>query len=414
MTFNPPPFPILRVNTINIDVKLSTLLGRYNKLTDNASPAQSPLEILLARTNKVIDCKGTGRITARDVFKQLSIELREVLNENNEIKNSQATFFLLGALLHRYFRIIKEYETSLSSWFVTLHPKSCNLFKAIRGALKLPPEMPDDYRIKDLEVLDVNTIVTALEVFRDNMLFVKNGESQPRYMNYPHFKTDKNFEYYLNAMIEEHSRRGRSAIRQFKGLNFIQSLAKQVEAEHKKIEDSLALWIKELHRTHPDFSQLNSKLIENHLETYMKEGPQREQIADLIYTGFIQSRLPTLNHLSFLHEMKKANLDKASHIVFGGYALLLQAKGVNENLKFCIYEALGIEENEENLMTKDKLNGIKFLEIFVDNNPQVELNCDYFGGKSGLHTQISQNKLSLSKLVKDPMSPKIAAASLSI
>ena len=411
MAFSPPGFPIIMVNTLNLDWKLSTLLGRYNKLMSKASPstaalsphlaAQSPLEILLARTNYVIDCKTTNRTTARDVFKQLSIELREVLNEKDEAKNKQATFFLLGALLHRYFRIIKEYDRSYSRWIVAPNPKKCSLFKAIRSALKLSDEMPEHYKSKDLELLDVTTIVTALEVFRDNMLMVPEGEQYPKYMKYAHFKADKNFEFYLNEIIEEHSVRGESVLRQFKAVNFIQSLSQKVESEQKKVEEIIINWTKELQRDQPDFSKLNAKTIKSHLKAHVPKGLLRELVADLLYTGVITSKFLTLDHRSFLYEMKKANLDTASHTVFGGYALLLQSKDINDDMKFCIREVLGIADGRQVLSSKDLLNGIKFLEIFMANNPDVELNYDYFCGKLAMNTQIAQNKLVLNKLIKE-------------
>lgn len=117
MTFTPPEFKILSVNTRNLETVFSTLLGRYKIITDppvseavsSGEIISNTLETLLARTHKVVICK-TDRETARDVFKQLSNELREVLKENNEEKNKQAILFLLGALLHRYFRLIKEYD----------------------------------------------------------------------------------------------------------------------------------------------------------------------------------------------------------------------------------------------------------------------------------------------------------------
>lgn len=100
MTFTPPEFKILSVNTRNLEAVFSTLLGRYKIITDppvsevvsSSEIIRNTLETLLARTHKVVICK-TDRETARDVFKQLSNELREVLKENNEEKISKPFCF---------------------------------------------------------------------------------------------------------------------------------------------------------------------------------------------------------------------------------------------------------------------------------------------------------------------------------
>lgn len=171
MPFTPPVFDLFRVNTVNLDVMLSRQFGRYiivaEEKPSEASSSQaiavpqSSLEVLLARTHHKVVVGTTDRTTQQAVFKQLSNELREILKENNESKNKKATMFLLGALLHRYFRLIKEYD-NYNYLFTIYDVRNCDLFKAIRAALHLPAEMPDGFKANDLAVLDVVTIVDSL------------------------------------------------------------------------------------------------------------------------------------------------------------------------------------------------------------------------------------------------------------
>ncbi|MFS9440307.1 lpg1751 family Dot/Icm T4SS effector [Legionella pneumophila] len=418
MTFTPPEFKILSVNTRNLETVFSTLLGRYKIITDppvseavsSGEIISNTLETLLARTHKVVICK-TDRETARDVFKQLSNELREVLKENNEEKNKQAILFLLGALLHRYFRLIKEYDNFNSyipvpSFFFKYKPpsdvKDCRLFQAIRLALGLPEVMEKNYRINDLKILDVTTIVTALETFRDNMQLIigKDEGKMPRYKSYPHFAADKNFETYLQEIIDEHKRRNPIVLNQFKAINFIQSLVKQIEEEQHQIEEALTHLGKLLPKTCSDFKTISLELMEEQIKAQIESNVLQEKIIDLLYTGHIQENFSTMDCGSFIEAMKNCNNSLARYRALGGYCLLLQNEGVKEQLRFCIHQALGVEINPNELTDKDMLDAIRLLKTYFEANPKVELNFDFFGGKGSMNTFILQTELALAKKVQ--------------
>jgi hypothetical protein len=404
MAFTPPAYSVLRVNTLNLDSRLSTLLGRY-KIVDNQAtatststntllPLQNSLEILLARTNQVIACE-TDRQTARDVFKQLANELRDVLKEGDETKNQRATLFLLGALLHRYFRIINEYKASLTGWFVTPNPLNSDLFKAIRSALQLPGDAVfEDYQQRDLKILDVTTIVAALEAFRDNM-YLKDQEGIERYKKYPHLKSDINFETHLKEIIDQHTARGRSTVNQFKAVRFIQSLRKPVDVEQLQVENALNRWCKEFAKAYPDFDGLALETIEDHIRKYFKEEPVKENILDLVNTPLIKDNLKNMSHANFLVQMKLCHAKICSFILVGGYSILLQSEQVKKDLRFKIYEALDIVKDPSVLSSEDMDNGIKLFNMFRENNPQIELDYDFFGDKEKMETFISQTELAL-------------------
>jgi hypothetical protein len=404
MPFIPPVFSILRVNTLNLDTRFSTKLGRYNievpkAAKDSSDKPPTRLEVLIASTQQVIDCK-TDRKTARDVFSKLVIELGEVVKTGTEAEKNTGVLFLLGALLHRYFRLINEYSAAYTNMFVkTSDVRNCDLFQAIRAALKLPKEMPSGFKLKDLEVLDVTTVVTALEVFRDNML--QEVDKVPRYKKYPHLAKDVNFERYLQAIIIEQKGRGAAILKEFKAVTFIQSLAAKIEAQRVLLEEELDKWSKILKKDHPDFSSLSFKSIENHIIKKITVESAREKILDLLYTGHIITTLESFDHASFLIAMKKCQTDKAIYIVFGGYALLLQSKKDLEKLEFCIYQALNIESKPKELTNEDMLVGIQLLKEFIETNPEIVLNYDFFGGKDKMNTEISQREEALILKVKE-------------
>lgn len=97
MTFIPPAFVKFRVNTLNLEAKYSTLLGRYtvvdSKVSDGSSVVQqSSLEVLIARTNEVIKCK-SGRDTQIEVFNLLINELRQIPKEDKEKPSKVLCFY---------------------------------------------------------------------------------------------------------------------------------------------------------------------------------------------------------------------------------------------------------------------------------------------------------------------------------
>lgn len=401
MDFIAPAFPLLRVTTLNLDAQFSTLLGRY-RLIDKAllSINQNSLETLIARTNQVIQCK-TDRVTAREVFNQLVIELREVLKEGDEEKNKQATLFLLGSLIHRYFRILQEYDdyNKLTFW-KTSEPGNCKLLQAIRQALQFDTHVKTNFRTSDLKILDVTTIVNALEVFRDNML-LEDVNNKARYKNYPHFASDPHFTLYLEQIINTHKEKGATVLKQFKAIQFIQSLSEKMAIEQEQIQAELDLWCALLAEDILDWHEVTLDQIEEHLEANIESEEVRDKILDLLYTPFINENLAQLTADSFLLNMKKCSQDIASYVVFGGYALLLGSADVHEQLKFCIQQALGIDNDPDALTDQDLLHGIKFLKQFLETNPDVVLDCSFFEGRDKLNTELVQKEWLLSQRVKE-------------
>ncbi|CEG56536.1 hypothetical protein [Legionella fallonii] len=417
MTFTPPALDVLAAKTDKLERQLDIQLKRYliNPPEDNepsSAKKQTSLEWWITRAQGVLDC-GTGRDTAREVFNQLVNELRHV-NKDNKEDNQKATWFLVGALLHRYFRVMQEYDDYNNTvriwwWYVG----SSRLFMAIRAALKFP-EVPtkeagslstQEFKEKDLAVMDDATIVIALEAFRDNMLLEVETDV-PRYKKYAHLNKDVNFQKHLSEMILHYKGRAAPVLKQLKAIKFIKSLAAEVISQQTKITLALDVWHKLLVKEHAKFDSLDLEIIEAHITTHIKDESARERILDLLYTPHIKKKLESFefDHESFLTDMKKGSSDTAVYTIVGGYCLLLQSKEFQtkgfDRLKFNLHEALGIEDKSELLTEKDKLLNIQFLEQFIKTNPEAGLQYDFFTSKDNLSGEIGEAKEALIKSIK--------------
>ncbi len=402
MTFVPPAFATFRVNTLNLEIKYSTLLGRYQVVDSQASDGssevqQSSLELLIARTNEVIKCK-SGRDTQVEVFNLLINELRQISKKDKE-KIKQGTLFLLGSLIHRYFRLIKEYDdyNEYASWtyFGKCDVTSCKLFQAIRKALRLEEIeiVKKRYREEDLKILDVVTIVRSLEVFRDNML-IEDKEKVPRFMKYPHFAKDENFKKYLQEIIEEQTRRGAAFLHRFKAIAFVQSLAIQIENERQQLEKDIEKWCKGVAKDYNNFNTfkvLDKEAINASLIKHVESETSKNIIFRSYGAPFIQDHLEYIDHSSFLIKMKECYDYTCSYILFGGYVLLLQQSNMlDTDLLFTIQQALGLEASLYELTAQDMLDGVKFLKQFLETEPQATFDCAFFGGKDKMDTAIAR------------------------
>ncbi|MFI4918014.1 MAG: type IV secretion protein Dot [Legionellales bacterium] len=418
MSFAPPAFLTLRAHTLNLDTEFSTLLKRYKVIANPIDSAaagvlpQSSLEVLLQRTsNFIVSCK-TKRESARDVFKQLIIELKQIPKED-EKKIKQGAMFLLGALLHRYFRILQAYDGPENLFWSTSNPLDCRLLQAIREVLQLESKSLAAFREQDLATLDVQTIVSTLEVFRDTMLIEHAVNNKPHYMNYPHFANDKNFKPYLQQMIDKHAldKKNLPVLGQFKAIYFIQSLVKQIDSQQTELQDTLRDWQLYLSKQYPDFKRLDSEIIKAHIHSHIQPAALRDKIISIIDAPYIQENLATHTHETFAVAMGHCHVNTAKYVVFGGYALLLQSDKINSEMKSCIHQLLGIKQEPKVLTEKDQHDGIIFLKKFIEQNPDVILDYQFFGHKQQLNTQIAQIELSLVNRMQERTRQEASAAS---
>lgn len=452
MPFTLPNLDTLKVNTNNLDVRLTTLLGRYQVIPPAASGAVKPstLETLIARTNALADVD-TDRKSQQAVFIKLVNDLRRFLDvEAKEYERKLASMILLGSLLHRYFRLIKEYElwkSSTSLWGLSLFSPgnitTCRLFIAIREALQLPPDTTN-FKENDLKILDEVTIVTALEQFQAYMM------AGDKFLEYDHFKAKDNgrkFKEQLVEIIDEHKSQAAPVLQLFNTVIFLQSLEKKLQEQHKKVVEGLDSWIRDLKVTHSDFSHLPAVTIEAHLKEKVTDPELQARLIKLLETPHIEGLLyvpsddeeeaeavPT-THEKFIHEMKHCNAALTSYTMIGGYALILEVieQAISEladkysidkddrtifdifsslekhkmtkedcyyltaigHLQYCIYQALNIESNPGDLTKIHKARGVALLQEFLGTKPDLDLL--YFGRAPKLEREVALLQVKLAR-----------------
>ncbi|CAM4430813.1 MAG: hypothetical protein LEGION0403_FIIPPAGN_01076 [Legionella sp.] len=364
MTLKTVGYEFLRNNILNLNREYSNYLARYAIEMTEAEKKEASnipdnsLFILLARVNKhIINCE-TKRITARDVFHQLSDEIRRSPKKKpRDIKSD--TLYLLGGLIHRFLRIETEYndynksKLNLYTWFSSKPlwslTDSC-LYMAINSVLGL----------SDVNKLDDYTVIKALEVFKANMEMEIDVEEvvgnekkvvkKPRYQTYQHFNTvDPNFKANLKKMISERRASGKSIIRQFEAIDFLQSLMKKLDQENRAIEEELNEWCKDLAKTHKNFGTLNKGLIEHHLNQYYQSKP--EKIADKEHIQYLlegvlnnERFIANNDHTKFLNELVTSNTDPSRSICCGAYILLLKQGHLDKKLITQMTDTFGFSE----------------------------------------------------------------------
>lgn len=382
MGYTPPKYNVLRVNTLNMEALLSNSLKRY-QISPSVIIKQTSLEILIARANDVIHSQ-TDRVSARDVIENLVNELRPCTKQNDD-KNKQATLFLLGALVHRYLRLIKEYDHYHIASFWVSDPRGSQLFNSIRKALRLE-DHSSQYRITDLKILDATTIVSCLEVFRSNMLAV-NEQQIPRYKRYKHLAQDVNFESHLNELIEEHTKIAAPVLKLFKAIQFLQSVVKQLDEELAQVELDLNGLVGALKKQGIEWASIDCELIENLIGQLSFSESSSSQLIHLLYTPFIQVNLNTMNDEAFVQQMKSCHADIATYRLFGAYVLLIKHIEPNKDLNFCFQKVLGIE-NIGLLTVSEMLTGIKFFSEYISCCDESSLNGSFFGHQVTLESLV--------------------------
>lgn len=397
----------------NLAKVYSKHIGRYtiaDNPVDSASAAatKNNLELLIERTELyVIKCE-TDRKTARDVFSLLITDLRPfITGTEDEIKN--ATLFLLGALIHRYFRLIKEYEnynnSSINpvSFFRSLvqvniwDVKNCKLYNAIADALQF---------IERNLGTDELTLINALEVFRHNMLLDINaaGSSsikKARYLLYPHFAADPNFKLHLNELITEHQALGAEVVREFNAIYFMQSLATLLDLEVGPIAKELNECFLALSKDHKEFGTLTEALIKKHINSYYEDKAEKvrmkDKLLELISTGYETERFSEIKaHSDFLKVVHAINTDESRCILCGGYVLLLKKGSLSEDLLAVMKKTVGFTEE---LSSKDMHDCISVFQFYVEKDPAPSLNYKFFGGQSAMLTQVSQLSVTLARQI---------------
>lgn len=399
----PPAFAVFYPSTQNLDIDLSTLLGRYKINADGLDKRHS-LEILIARTHAIINCD-TDRQDQRAVFVDLVAELDKLKNSsdpNDREKKNQATLFLLGAIIYRYLRLIDAYHMpkteKVSSWIpylnrlYTPNPNNSELFKAVRIALNLNPKIEKNFLDYDTHTLDVVTIVDALNEFKKNMM-VELKPNEPRYKNYKDFQQEGFIEK-LDACIEKFTPLAAPIATQFKAIQFLQTCAKQLETEHHLMNLAIDKYRASLTKDFPDFSKLKVEDIEKHItENVDKDNPDsktRNKMITLLKTERFNGRLSKMKPDSFIDELVKCSLSFNSYILSGAYAVVWQSPEIKE-LRPYLLNALGLTLATQSELTPKFLNSaMNHFKTFLRNNKETNIDFQFFGDRGKFDTQLEK------------------------
>jgi len=436
MPFSLPIFQELEANTKNLTALFSLHIRRFTIVEDShsdekkggeenespdekkrgeeiKSPEHKTLSILLARVNTLTTQCTTRREKELDVFKKLATELGVVLEKGNDAEKQTATQFLLGALLHRYFRLQIKYAQFKIPMFYTANPADCNLFSGIRTVLRLNKAY---VKKKDMEILDPMTTVTALETFKANMLLEENKVPRYKNGNYEHLGTDPNFLIHLDELIAEQKTRHPSVFIQYTAIQFIQSLMNHVAQKHQLLQTGLEQWGQLILKEYPDFSKVTLKQLIAHAETHIPGEQVRKNVLALLSTDFIEDVLKddtrTMDHKSFKEEMQQCSLERGSYILFAGYVLLLRSTSCSKELKYCLYNALKAKDSD--ISPKNKLEAFTLLDEHIKLNEDISsvLKTQFFGTPCSISTLVSQATQDLSSIVQEQeQAPLIKLAS---
>lgn len=425
--------------TFALSEKLDDFHNRYDVTANFNNPNNlSTLELWIKRMDIVLSCK-TQWIAEQDVFKILKNELVTLSKGDGEKKG---TMILIGALLHRYFRMGYKYNLWSSKYKLKSHDtynlkdaynfaafglfgssKTCTLFQAIREVLQLNSNTkPEHYEREDFKILDVMTIVSCLTMFKEYML-TKDDVGKTRYSKYEHFNTDPDFISILNEIIELHigfdKKNKPPIIPQFKAIQFTQSLANSLKTEYLELEKALKDWEKALKKDYPDFSKLVFETIKKHLADKVKSEPIRKTILKFLISERFQEQLPPylrenledeclslsssekeqdpekveeekgksqysfiLDYESFCNAILLTAFDYSRNVLFGGYALLLQSDTIPIHLRNMLNEAATGDKSKKNSPEILK-EAVKMLDGHINANPKLQLDWSFFGGKKG-------------------------------
>ncbi|MDP3269708.1 MAG: hypothetical protein Q8M40_11795 [Legionella sp.] len=387
MSFIPPDFAILKSTTMNLESEYSRKLNRWKLNSSKSANSQVPglanFQILVERINTFINNCDTDRKSQQDVIINLVNQLRDPQRENQD--KVKANLYLMGALLHRYFRIIQSERTYGMGWFKTHDSKHSNLFKAIRIVLQLPFDycnnnkktrinnaavsewngygelnqkkfdaltIPADFKKLDLEVLDPVTIVQALKAFKE-LMFTKHNNIF-LYTQFEHLNKDVNFQSNLDSIIIVHEPAAIPIEKNFKAIKFLRSLVIHLDIKLQIINEILQEWRLIWEKGDLDFNSVvlekhiqdnvSIKLVSDEFMEKLKKSFPNEQLELHIQGIDLVSEMNSLMGMNYIHtlidEIKDTENPSAalidglncvfssqlSHITAGAYSLLLSSK----------------------------------------------------------------------------------------
>ncbi len=400
MPYSPPDFSALLRASEDLENHFSAIANRYKS---------SNLEALLqAVTQEICDtqkykAKSFKRQEQADVFRLLSNELARITNA--EQKN-EALQCMLGALIHRFFRIETEYkhriDSKLISFIGQVNPESCGLYQAIKRVLNVCRENP----------LDPLTIVSCCQSFYDNM------RKDNRYQKFPHFKEDPQFFSNLQRIIDKYRPAAEPVLIQIHAIKFLQSLARQMKKISDKTDAECQLLIRHLQKYYPDLSQLDLDTVIKILPDKIKDEGSRQRIQLLLSLNYIVKNVADWNYEQFEMRLHQCVVARSQYALFGAYMLVFEDKPHEEMQHFKDVTHLALNPDGDTIPVDVKLKGIRALEDwFLDINENHALDCTTWAGKYEVfEKRVTAYKSNLLKTLVEQQQPSEqgSAASLNL
>ena len=345
----------------------SGLLKKYN--TMSARYITPNLEILFNNTLLKMEeyIKSAGdRITQAKALKQLVLELKsdehyikagdkKDKTDKDKIIIANTQQVMLGALIHRYLRIIDEYKAPqktvslfgglgdfVSKKVYNPVPTNSDIFNAIEGILNITAK----------NKLDPMTIKTSCESFFAYM------QQENKYIDYVHYKDDANFFTYLQGFIDKATLAASATITEIKTIQFLMSLAKNIQNIHQDLNGLLMRLEKQL--TEKDLP-LNTGVIYGQLKNFAVSAEVGTRFSLLIDRPYVAEKIDKWTIGEFMQEMLESLDINSRYALFGGYMVIFQQIKDNSVLKKTLASALKCVKTDNELDNDSILQSLKFL-----------------------------------------------------
>jgi hypothetical protein len=302
MPYTPPPYKKLKEATH----ELQRTFGKFAKRFSN--PTYAELCDLISRLEKeyrekVLQKKGwvffskpkpdQTRLDQIALIVQLSGRVQEgvsrrceearrteknpiVLNEIIEAQFAEASDILLGAILYRYLRLVKEYEGAGSCYGLVTDASNCALKNAIDDLLKINIAGASSFSATassvPMNTLDSLTIFTCCNAFQ-NYLNENNANQKKNYTEYSYIENDSLFFTNLSSIIEAERPKSKPMRDLLQFAIFIQSIPPLLTTYEQDLNDLLKPLISALGTKLLEVEEIDSEGVLEALKTITTDSP---------------------------------------------------------------------------------------------------------------------------------------------
>lgn len=348
-----------------------------------------PVQQLLAAVNEeIVNKKDTDRETQVEVFRKLYDGLIPLVSDEDKTNEYQSSVqqIMLGALIHRYLRLYREYEQRVDAyvfrWFTS--PQQCRLLRAIESVLVLNED----------NVLDSLTKYSCLKAFQAYM------RENNRYKEYKHFaKNNTTFLDDLAELITQEKKSAGTKLDQMQAILFISAQASYVNRIFIDILEVIAqLKI-------PDIDEETEIVYESFVQDLLKpikDDKTQKRIEQLFDASYIFENLLDLLRKGELKKKLKSVLEgKSGYSLFTVCYIVFSRETEASIVKQYLEKILELSPKPD---IEAQLFGLETYQAWIwneDNHKELKcLDYNYWGGFELYDRVIREKKLELSQAVK--------------